>query len=538
MRRTLKKILPLLHQQRVKPVNNINKLWIVTFIFLFSNLTVTSQEIKRPSYGYLRSTLLYTDHWAYNYIQLLQDRGYLRELYYSVKPYNRTDIAASLISVQDDQLPTSEKYWVTLLKDEFSLEIRILTEKNDNPEAITKFKTEFEAKSYSQHRHFENDAYLNPEIHFSTEHIAISARGRIDNGLLNDPSYTGRKTDLLGARLEDGYGILYFGKINLFIGRIAQNWGPFPKQSLILSDNPYTYDQIGLNFMTKHVAFHSTFAKLNPTAYNSQQADRYFSAHRLDLKFNNGINLGFSETVIYGGPGQSIEFSYMSPFSIFMNTQTNDHKEANENLAFDFYIPLGQFNLTGQILVDDFILDGPDRPAPNRKTSSDRLGFLLGILGNDLIMKHSQWAIRYERIGSYTYNVKQKRPWQSYTHDGRGLGSESNDHDTWEMNIKYFPVPKWIFDMDASFSRQGSRSLSSNDFEDSTFVKLPFPSGIIEKTVSLSAGTLYQHTRSVFAEARIGVDHVLNYNHIKTNNRTSLYLLLRMNFMLDHNIIY
>jgi hypothetical protein len=491
-----------------------------------------SQEIKESRHENLRSTLLYTDHWAYTYIQLLQDRGYFSELFYSIKPYNRTDVANAVMNLNEEDLSVSEKYWVKILKIEFDTEIRHLTIATGEQETFTKINTEFGFKNYTQYHHLETDAYVNPEVNFITAHLAVAMRGRIDNGLLNDPAYTGRKTDWLAARLEDGYGIFSLGKLNLFAGRTAQNWGPFPDKSLILSGNPYTYDQVGLNFATKHIAFHSTFAKLNSVTYNGQPSDRYFSAHRLDLKFNNGINLGFSETVIYGGLGQSIEFSYLNPFSIFMNAQLNDRKEANENLAFDFFIPLRPFNLSGQILIDDFILDGPDKPAPNRKTSSDRLGFLFGIQGNDLIIKQSQWTILYERIGSYTYNVKQKRPWQSYTYDGRGLGNENNDRDAWELNIKYFPIPKWIFDADLSFTRQGSRNLSSNDFEDSTFVKRPFPSGIVQRNLHFSAGALYQHSNTISLQARVGFDNFSNFEHMAKRNNQFLFYELRLKWIL------
>lgn len=484
----------------------------------------------------MSSTFLYTDHWAYTYIQLLQDRGYLRELYYSVKPYKRMNLAKAVVALNTDQLMLSEKYWVKLLQKEFHQEIQFLTTGNEEGDALTAFKTTFETSNYSEDGRFESDFYVNPEINYLINHLSVSLRGRIDNGLLNDPTYTGEKTDGLAARLEDGYGLLQFGKMNLFVGRVAQNWGPFSRKSLILSDNPYTYDQVGLNFETRHIAFHSTFAKLNSVTYGSPPAERYFSAHRLDIKFNGGINIGFSETVVYGGPNQSLDFSYMNPFTIFMNAQTNDGKEANENLAFDFFVPFRQFNFKGQILVDDFILDGPSKPVPNRKTSSDRLGFLFAVQANDMLVKNSQWLLQYENIGSYTYNVKQKRPWQSYTYDGRGLGNISNDRDSWNLNVKYFPIPKWIFDLDAIFSRQGERDLSANNFEDSSFVKLPFPSGIVEKDIKITAGTLYRYNQNMFGEVRIGFDHVLNRKHIKDSKKTSLYFSLKINLSLDHTM--
>ncbi|MBL7959762.1 hypothetical protein JNL27_05930 [bacterium] len=477
------------------------------------------------------STLLYTDHWAYTYIQLLQDRGYLKDLYYSIKPYNRIDLAKALINLENETLTPAEKYWIELLRKEFATEITFLDSDN-NKEVAVSVKTSSGTSNYYQDNHFESDFYVNPEITYTMNHLGISLRGRIDNGLLSDPAYSGRKADWVAARLEDGYGVLKFGQLGFFIGRASHNWAPFSDQSLILSDNPYTYDQFGLNFETKHIAFHSTFAKLNSIASGGLTAERFFSAHRLDLKFDNGINLGFSETVVYGGPNQSIEFSYMNPFSIFMNAQTNDGKEANENLAFDFFIPLRQYNFKGQLLIDDFILDGSNDPAPNRKTSSDRLGFLFAVQGNDILLQNTHWTLQYENVGSYTYNVKQKRPWQSYTYEGRGLGNEANDRESWNLHFKYFPMRKWIFDLDANFAKQGERNLASNDFEDSTFVKLPFPSGVVEKSFSLSISALYQHSTQLSLQGLLGFENVYNFDHLLTRDKHNFNINLRIQWIL------
>ncbi len=509
-------------------------LYLGIWLWIMGSSVVAQKKNEQPT-GSLATTVLYADHWAYTYIRLFQDRGYLRELYYSLKPYNRSAVAQAISSLSSETLTASEKYWKELLEEEFSRELSLHGNANA-PEAQAYSKAEFEAKGHSELGHFEPDFFVNPEIGFTMKYLAASIRGRIDNGLLNDPAYTGRRSGRLAARIEDGYASLQLGKVHIFAGRLAQSWGPFNNKSLILSSNPYTYDQFGLNFETNHIAFHSSFAKLNSMTYNAQTSDRYFSAHRLDVRFDNGIQFGISETVVYGQPGQTMEFSYLNPFNVFAGSQLNDGKEANENIAFDFYLPLRPVQLMGQFLIDDFVLDGPDKPAPNRKTSSDRLGFLFGIQTNDLFINDSRWSLNYERIGSYAYNVKQKRPWQSYTFDGRGLGNEANDREAIGLNLQYFPIPKWLFEADASLTRQGERGLSSNDFEDSTFNKIPFPSGTVENRFSISAGALYQHGTFAIAEARVGFDHITNFKHIKNKKKDALFFLVRLNVNLDKSI--
>jgi hypothetical protein len=470
------------------------------------------------------STLLYTDHWAYTYIQLLQDRGFFKELFYSVKPYKRIDLALALQHVPQEKLPETERYWIALLREEMEPELKLLRRENSE---LVGFKTTLQEKSYSQQGKLRSDYLVDPELNYTAERLSVSARGNIDRGLLHDSTYTGRRSKYFGARLEDGYGLFQFGKINFFIGRAAQNWSPFAHQSLILSDNPYTYDQVGLAYTSRNVLFHSVFAKLDPI----QSAGRFFSAHRLDIKLNNGMNFGFSESVLFGGVNQGVELSYVNPFTIFANAQLNEGKEANEMVAMDFFIPMEKTNFKGQLLIDDFILDGASKPPPNRKTSPDRLGFILGVQRNDLILANSQINLTYERVGSYTYNVKAKRPWQAYTYLNRGLGDAANDQDGLSMNYKYFPIPKFIFILDLHYARQGSRNLQSNNFEDSNFVKLPFPSGVVERHTAVNVSAIYQPSRRILAEASVGFEHIQNWQHVNGNKKNFLNCELRLNWI-------
>ncbi|NUM82258.1 hypothetical protein HUU42_15795 [bacterium] len=405
-----------------------------------------------------------------------------------------------------------EKRWINILKQEFKTELAMLSSDNYDDIAIDSRIT-LGIRSYRQDTDNEIDGALFPEISYSMRHFSAAGRGRIDNGILSDTTYSGRKTKYFAARLEEAYGLWQLGKMNLMIGRFGECWSPFFNRSLIVSNNPYTYEKINFSFQTKHISFKSLFSKLD----NLQNAVRYFSAHRLDIKLNNGMNFGISESVVYGGVNQPVEWVYLNPFNIFAASQLNDKKEANESVALDFFMPFKKINLRGQILIDDFILDGPDKPAPNRKTSSDRLGFLFGVQLNRIGIGESQISMTYERVGSYTYNVKQKRPWQAYTYHERGLGSSKNDHDLWTINYQFFGIPKFIMALELFFDRQGQRTLQSNDFEDSTFVKLPFPSGLVQKKIGCFVSTFYQPTTTLSADLILGFNSFRQYKHLSKN---------------------
>lgn len=477
------------------------------------------------------SSFLPLDHFAYTYIQLLQERHIITGLNVSVKPYKRIDIARTLLQIDTEKISRSEAYWTEQLKKELAFEMNMLADTAAaDPFAAASLKAT-DRMDFSNN-HFENDYAWYPEIRLNGPRFSISVRGRIDNGLLHDTAYSGRKTDYFGARIEDAYGLFSSRYVDFSVGRFAEEWSPVTGRSLILSDNAHTYDKICLYLRGRHIAFRSAFARLDEI----NGANRFFSAHRIDLTFSNNMQIGLSETVLFGGVNQGVELSYLNPFTFYAETQLNQKKEANELLAFDFYIPVKQYNFRGQILIDDFILDGAGSPPPNRKTSPDRLGFLFNAGGYDLFLNHSTLNLTYERVGSYTYNVKRKRPWQAYTFEDKGLGAATNDYDRWTLELKYFPRPGMIHIFDASLDRKGRRSLSSNDFEDPTFVKLPFPSGTVHKTIT--AGYTLIWTPLSYSEIRAAAHYTRhsNFNHISGNNKDYLNASLRLDYYIDHYV--
>lgn len=463
------------------------------------------------------SPYLPLDHWSYVYIGLLQDRSHLKPLHPSIRPYRRMQIARAIAREDTATAGRPERQWLALLMAEFKAELDAVAAQHSDTEYG---RTSLELRTQWNQTGSHSDIYpsVYPEVSWRSGNMVISGRGRIDRKLLDDSTYSGRKTDLFAARMEDGYGVFSGGRWSLMIGRLSRSWSPFPNESLVLSANPYSYDHLAFSYQSRHFSFQSVFAELD----DYQTASRYLSAHRLDVRFSSGVAVGFAESVVYGGSGERIRLGYLNPFTIMANAQLNDHLEANQTFSADVYLPFRSFVLRGQVLIDDLILDGADQPMPNRKTSPDRLAYVLGLTVNDLLFPQTQTVLSYRRIGSYTYNVKQKRPWQGYTYQGRGLGSETNDMDECSLRVTYLSsLPVLVF-VDLSLQRLGERRLNSHDFEDSTFVKLPFPSGIVKKTAGLSISALYRPSIHTAVSAMIGIRRITNEFHSKGRDRTSM----------------
>ncbi len=476
---------------------------------------------------------LYVDHWAYTYLELLQNRGQLTELSHLVRPFKRMDVALSLKKLDSEKLTSAEKQWRIWLEQEFQDELKSLDGGSVDSRLEARLNAQF--SETGRNSSWQTNYFINPEVNVLTSHLAVATRGTIDRSFQRDPSYTGYKTSLVGARVTDGYGLFQFSRLEFFVGRFAENWSPILHKSLILSDNTLTYDKLGFQFTTKRLSFRSFFAKLD----NYQQATRYFSAHRFDLLFNNGIQFGFSETVVHGSPQgrkMPINLSYLNPFEIYADVQHNDKQEANEMISIDAFIPYRQWNFRGQFLIDDFILDGADKPPPNRKTSPDRLGFLFALQHHNFLVDNSQWTLTYERIGSYTYNLKSNRPWQSYTFQNRGIGNLANDRDSWTLAIGYFAISKILIDANMTYDRQGQRTLFSHDYDETNPIVVgKFPRGIVEKQVAVKLNTFYRHSRIVSGGVEIGSDFISNHKHVKGSNKTLFNARIQINYLLDHS---
>lgn len=453
-----------------------------------------------------RFALLSVDHWSYRYIDLLQERGRLKDLPWSIRPLNRYDVARALARLGEENLDVAERAWFQLLQREFRVELDQLDET-----ATTRIGASASSDFSVDDKKTDFDGRTDISVEHVMPHFTMSARGRIDGSLIDDTTYDGRHSRYVGARMEDAVGFFHTRHLFAYIGRFSESWGPFENRSLILSSHPYSYDKIGLGFRSTRIAFHSFVAQLDDIA----GARRFITAHRLDIRLPREIQLGLSETVIYGNPGQHIDFAYLNPFTLFADAQLNDKKEANENISIDAVWPTRRIITRFQFLIDDFILDGPGDPPPNTKTSPHRLGWAGSVTLHDVGINQSRVEIFYSRLGTHTYNVKSKRPWQSYTYRDRGLGWPYNDGDQVTLSLTYLGVSSWLFETEWSYRRQGQRRLLSNDFEDSTFVKSPtYPSGVVQKTLASAWRAVYQPNYFFDVQAAVMFNLIRNKNHV------------------------
>ena len=136
-------------------------------------------------------------------------------------------------------------------------------------------------------------------------------------------------------------------------GRFYDLWGEARTDQLFLSSASRPLDQLKMKFRYKGFTFISKNAQLDKKSI----FNRFFSAHRVTFK-NNMFQIGFSESVVYGGENGSFEMTYLNPFLIFHGEKKNGPAlDSNTMLAIDGRLFLKNKSIYFEFLIDDYQAD-------------------------------------------------------------------------------------------------------------------------------------------------------------------------------------
>jgi len=308
--------------------------------------------------------------------------------------------------------------------------------------------------------------------------------------LAEDPAFGGKVWKGIAGRLNYAYLQYKFDFLKLTFGRDKNSWGPGRRSNLLISGNSDGMDMIRAEAELGPFKFTTFTAVLDPDhtyiAYGDSlvktRINRYLAAHRLDIQPMSELNIGLSESVIYGGIGRQIEFYYTNPITWYHGEQLNQNNDDNTFLSLDVtYRPIRGVKLYGEFLIDDFQIDnetkGDDEP--------NELGFIGGFfLSDPMRLRNTDISFEYARVSNWTYN--QGVTWNRYIQNekliGHYLGPDSESI--------YFGVRHWLKSVamiTVSFERLNAGEGSV--FDDWTTPWLfsigkysePFPTGTVEK---------------------------------------------------------
>ena len=273
-------------------------------------------------------------------------------------------------------------------------------------------------------------------VYISYPYIRLFNRTTIDEEYKYDPKFAGdlsESSHWLFGRVNDAYMDIDFGNFNIFAGRMKRNWGAPDSYSLMLSNNPYSYDHLYFSYQNNFLKLSVLCARLEdlsalglniPDQPDSltfyENARKFLVGHRLDVHFSKNLQIGLTEMATYGGPDRDFDVSFLNPMTFYYGLQRNDRKLNDGNWSLDiFYKPTSKFTLYGQFMIDDIVVN--NEPGQNdRANHPDRFAMSISIRSGDLFLTGLNTNLSYVRIWNDTY--QSRWTWENYHYRGLGLG--------------------------------------------------------------------------------------------------------------------
>jgi len=295
-------------------------------------------------------------------------------------------------------------------------------------------------------------------------------------------------------------------KFELVVGRDKVFWGPGYRGALGVSDNSPPFDLILLKGKYRNIKGTSFAAVLDKMWVERKDgyrylASRYFAGHRFDWQVNDRLELGISETILYGGEMRNAEWQYMNPVLPIFASQYNMYVEdmgVDDNFMFtcDFaFIPVAGARIYGEMLIDDF------HPYKNPE-DPNAIGLLWGLHLSDFLkfvfregihpLKTETVDMRaeYARIGRWTYTHLAGE--NQYTHFGSAIGHWLNtDADALYVELNYPLNVDTLFLLSYEFQRQGEATVEDR-YKGEKYEGTPYPTGIVEKKHTTGIRVLYE----------------------------------------------
>jgi hypothetical protein len=291
---------------------------------------------------------------------------------------------------------------------------------------------------------------------------------RIFEAYKNDPLFAGDLSESgswIYGRVNDAFVDYQTDHNHIFVGKMAQNWGPVSTPSLILSDYPYTYNKILYDYTTRRLKLSVFFSQLESNSgyvYHSNvdtleyfsEANKYLTGHRLDININDKLKLAFTEMAIYGGPGRQIQFEYLNPMEFYYGLQRNDSAPMSGVWAADlFYRPASKTLIYGQFLLDDIILNN-DPGVDDRARFPDRLGVYASIRQADVPYEGLLVDLSYTRIWNRSYQTYSF--WENYHYRDKSLGYPTVSSEEVKLRTRFWGKFPHYLSSDLTIGRYGA----------------------------------------------------------------------------------
>ncbi len=379
------------------------------------------------------------------------------------QPWTALEVRQAALGSARRGLPAWQQHWLRLLVKEISSYQRT---GKDQASGCGYLGAQGYFRGFSDNDDQWTEARAELEGRFTTSWFALAHKTVLDQHFKYDPAWYGDTGEWIYGRPETGYLTVRYKGVSAFWGRMSRNWGPPGEKSLILSDNPYSYDAGGLQLGSRRFRFTVYATRLTDMfAINTQSADstwkeynRFWSIKRFDVALSPTLQFGLSEAAVYGDVHGTWQMIYLNPLNLYYVEQRNHMVQMNGLWCADlFWKPSRKLTLYGQYLIDDIIVNN-EPGQDDRATHPDRMGITAKVVLADVLAPGSQLGIAYTRIGNWTY--MSYRNYENYISNGMGMGYPANSIERVGVHFDYFGWKGWIAQLQASHARQGSQDMT------------------------------------------------------------------------------
>ncbi len=517
---------------------------VVFLLLLLTFLTTTAQA------GFMETVPVgeAAYEWIYDYLDELHARGLVKGLHIGTKPYFRDQIAKELLSLRDgiERGQTAfgwpESFLLEELENEFSDEIneqKLATNPPKDSELTKRFswgldfaeRSSFESKQRSAFRE-SCWPYLKAQI---GPNFSLCARYLLDENLAKDPDYGGKVWRGFAGDAAQAYLSFNLPYFRLLVGRERLAWGHKSSGQLILSQHAFPLDMIKIQGGWGIFQGTAFFSFLDPLlvkdSSQTMYVKRYLSGHRVSFDVFSVAQLGFSETVLYGGRDRFVEPYYVIPLFWYHGAQLNQGRDDNTFFSVDLNLrPKRGMLLYAELLIDDLQIEKKDQ----KDQEPDELGYSGGFSLVDLFgFKGVGLDLEYIRINNWTFNQQQEQ--NRYLHERKLLGNPLGpDADNLGVSLSAWLKRGLKSKVTYRVERHGEGRVDSPWSEpwmsSEGEYKEKFPSGVVEKLNYL--GLVLQYDYSNILRCRLSWGHFdfANYQNVQSQKKRFDQLSLSLSY--------
>ena len=503
-------------------------------------------------------------HRVYGFLDRMETKGILYGLRDGTRPLTRLEVARRLIEVErrmDGRMTEIDRQILAWLSDAFQYEVGHLKGRK-----TSRYGGKWRALSYSN-----RDGLLSVEPFVNGDAIwrtnSEPAMRNLYNVLLGlrafgyfkgtmafyfqgfDANDFGRTSDFQRREgPEPGWGyvkvkgdsnIVNYEEVNAHIafrigpfegvvGKGRNAWGPSPQTNLHLTSKAPSYPEVKLQaafnrrlrFTYLHASLVSGLIDSSRSFGGERELERakYLAAHRIEWTVTPGLDIGLSESVIYGDRGP--ELAYLIPVMFFWSAEHDLGNRDNVQLGMDFDLHLiPNVKFYGALYLDEWTIE----TTFSREKSHNWIAWQIGAFAADLggWMRDLDFLLEYTRLAPQVYTHKYPiNAYESWQHPlGHWLGRDAD-----ELHLGWVYRPHFRARIAVAYDRRrkGAPIPPLEFYADET---IPFLSGAFQVTHEIAMEGRYEVFRDGFVGVGLTLREVKDSVGLAHNGRTSSFHL-------------